>query len=105
VVLATGVLGAKKLSVRIKVSDYGAMDDQFEVFLDNESLGKTTVGASGTWTRELKEKSSHTLKVTNLSGGTYCTITISNTNKSAEDRPWLDSGTSYSITFRVNEAT
>lgn len=104
VLLATGVLGAKKLSVRITVADYGALDDRFDVYLDGELLGTTTRGGSGTWTRDLKEKSRHTLKVTNLDGGTYCTINLTNTNVTAEDRPWLDPGASYTKSFTVNEA-
>jgi len=102
--LATGVLGTKKLSVRIVVSDYGALDDQFEVSLDGEKLGITAYGGSGSWTKKLKEKSSHALKVTNLSGGTNCSITISNTNKASEELPYIAGGASYTITFIVNEA-
>jgi len=105
VLLATGVLGAKKLSVRITVADAGTLDDTFEVYLDGELLGTTSFGGSGSWTRDLKEKSSHTLKVTNLSGGTYCTINITNTNAAAQDQPWLDSGASYTKTFLVDEKT
>lgn len=104
VLLATGVLGTKKLSVRITVSDYGVIDNQFEVYLDGELLGTTTPGGSGSWTRELKEKSTHTLKITNITGGTYCDFSISNTNKSAEDFVWLDHNMSHTVSFIVNEA-
>jgi hypothetical protein len=104
VLLATGVLGEKNLSVKIVVSDYGVIDNIFKVSLDGQVLGNTTAGGSGSWTRDLEKKSAHTLKVTNINGTSYCTISISNTNKSSEDRVWLIYNVPHTVAFRVNEA-
>jgi len=106
VLLATGVLGAKKVSVTITVWDSGTpTDDDFDVYLDNEKLG-STVGSTGSWTKELKENSTHTVKITLVSNSdSYMSVTISNTNKAAEDQQFMTLGSSYTTSFTVNKAT
>ena len=104
--VATGVLGTKKLSVTIRVSDGGdPRDDDFDVFLDGKKLGSTS-GSSGSWTEKLKEGSSHTLKVTLISNSdSYVSITISNTNKSAETLEYMTLNSSFSVSFTVNKSS
>ncbi|MCG2814936.1 MAG: hypothetical protein L6425_03210 [Candidatus Aminicenantes bacterium] len=106
VLLATGAPGAKKVNVTIRVADAGSLDDEFDVYLDGELLGTTAYGGSGTWTESLKAETRHTLRVVNQgNGGTYCDISISNTDASAQDQPWIEMGASYSKSFTVNAAT
>jgi len=107
VLLATGALGAKKVSVTITVSDQGTLDDSFDVYLDGELLGTTAAGSSGTWTEKLKAQSSHSLRIVNQGNGpTDCEVRITNTNQSPG---WLvtfnNAGDSSTLSFTVNDVT
>lgn len=106
VLLATGALGTKKVNVTITVSDAGSLDDEFDVYLDGELLGTTAYGGSGSWTESLKAESRHTLRVVNQgNGGTYCNITVSNSDASSQEQVWIEMGASYSKSFTVNSPT
>ncbi|MBU1339716.1 MAG: hypothetical protein KKD56_11700, partial [Acidobacteria bacterium] len=106
VLLATGALGAKKISVTITVSDASTpYDDDFDVYLDGELLG-TTNGGNGSWTESLKAETRHTLRIVNQGNSqTWCNITVSNSDASAQDQVSIEMGASYSKSFTVNAPT
>lgn len=107
---ATKLLAKKKLPVAITVWDSGDdKDDTFDVYLDGEKLG-TTSGPSyrGSWTRDLEEGSSHTVRVVcaddEHDNGVYCSITISNSNQAGAYEEYMSEGDEFSRSFSVNES-
>ena len=112
VLAATKLLGGKKkLPVTITVWDSGgAQDDVCDVYLDGDKLGSTPGPTyRGTWTRELEEGSSHTVRIVlsddEGNNQAYISVTISNTNQSSQYEELLsDIGDSITRTFIVNES-
>jgi hypothetical protein len=107
---ATQLLGKKKLTVTIRVWDSGAdQDDLFDVYLDGDKLGTTSSGTfEGTWTRDLEEGSTHSLRVVcsddGHDNGVYCAVTIANTNQSSEYEQYMQEGEEFTRNFTVNES-
>ncbi|MCP4151653.1 MAG: hypothetical protein GY757_28175 [bacterium] len=98
----------ENIAVVITVTDSGsAKDDVFEVYLDDNHLGTVGKGESQTWSKELEEDSSHTLRVTCIDDGdngidigTF-TLSISNSNFSPVNET-VNMNESKEYTFKVN---